>query len=168
MSNPVIVIHYHELWLKGGNRKFFLGKFLIALRRNLEMFHVKHIMQPGDRVVIELGEGTPVEKVVETLQRVLGIAYFAVARRLPRGSADDLAALCQTAWEEVEPLNFSSFAVRAKRSDKTFPATVGEMEVRIGAYLLEKLRAAGRNVRVNLDEPEVTCRIEITPGPMLV
>jgi len=30
------------------------------------------------------------------------------------------------------------------------------------------LRAAARNVRVNLDEPDLTCRIEITPGPMLV
>ena len=35
-------------------------------------------------------------------------------------------------------------------------------------YLLEKLRAAGRSVRVQLDDPELTCRIEITPGPMLV
>src|SRR3954462_2728751 len=116
MSNPVIVIHYHELWLKGGNRKFFLGKFLIALRRSLEEFHVKHIMQPGDRVVIGLGEGVPVEKVGERLHQVLGIAYFAVARRLSRGSAADLDALCRAAWEEMEPLNFSSFAVRAKRS----------------------------------------------------
>jgi tRNA uracil 4-sulfurtransferase len=30
------------------------------------------------------------------------------------------------------------------------------------------LRAEGRSVRVQLDEPELTCRIEITPGPMLV
>jgi len=168
MSKPVIVIHYHELWLKGGNRKFFLGKFLLALRRTLEEFHVERIRQPGDRVVIELGEDAPLGPVVARLERVLGIAYFAVAQRLPRGSQDDLEALCRAAWEEVQPLAFSSFAVRAKRSDKSFPVRVSEIEVRVGAYLLERLRAAGREVRVHLDAPELTCRIEITPGPMLV
>jgi thiamine biosynthesis protein ThiI len=168
MPKPVIVVHYHELWLKGRNRKFFLGKFLLALRRSLEEFHVEHVRQPGDRVVIELGEDAPPEEVVARLERVLGIAYFAVARPVARGSQDDVEALCRAAWDEVQPLTFSSFAVRAKRSDKSFPVRASEIEARVGAYLLERLRAAGREVRVNLDAPEVTCRIEITPGPMLV
>jgi len=168
MSKPMIVIHYHELWLKGRNRNFFLGKFLLALRRTLEEFHVERIRKPGDRVLIEFAEDVPLEKVIRRLERMPGIAYFAVARPLARGSQDDLEALCRTAWDEVRPLNFSTFAVRAKRSDKSFPTPVSEMEKRIGAYLLEKLRAEGRPVRVHLDAPEVTCRIEITPGPMLV
>jgi thiamine biosynthesis protein ThiI len=168
MSKPVIVIHYHELWLKGRNRNFFLGKFMIALRRTLEEFHVERIRKPGDRVVIEFSEDTPLDKVVGRLERLLGIAYFAVAQPLARGSEDDVAALCRTAWDEVRPLTFSSFAVRAKRSDKSFPTSVLEIEKRVGSYLLEKLRGEGRAVRVHLDAPEVTCRIEITSGPMLV
>ena len=168
MPTPVIVIHYHELWLKGRNRNFFLGKFLLALRRSLEDFPVEHIRRPGDRVVVELTEGAPVKDVVARIERILGIAYFAVARPVARGSNDDLEALCRAAWEEVEPLEFSGFAVRAKRSDKSFPVRVGEIEWRVGRYLLDHLRAAGRDVRVQLDHPELTCRIEITPGPMLV
>jgi thiamine biosynthesis protein ThiI len=168
MSKPVIVIHYHELWLKGRNRNFFLDKFLLALRRSLEAFHVERIRKPGDRVVIEFAEGVPLEQVVAQVERVLGVAYFAVARPIVRGSPDDVEALCRAAWEEVRPLHFSTFAVRAKRSDKSFPVPVSEIEVRVGAYLMEHLRAEGRATRVNLDAPEVTCRIEITPGPMLV
>jgi thiamine biosynthesis protein ThiI len=38
----------------------------------------------------------------------------------------------------------------------------------VGGFLLERLQASGRAVRVQLDDPELTCRIEITPGPMLV
>ena len=168
MLKPVVVIHYHELWLKGRNRNFFLGKFLLALRRVLAELPVLRMRQPGDRIVIEFGEDAPLQTAIERLERVLGIAYFAVARSIPRGSSDDLDALCQAAWEEVEPLEFSNFAVRAKRSDKSFPHRVDEIEKHVGRYLLEKLRAAGRSVRVQLDNPETTCRIEITPGPMLV
>ena len=63
MYKPVIVIHYHELWLKGRNRNFFLGKFLLALRRSLEEFHVERIRKPGDRVVIEFAKGVPLEEI---------------------------------------------------------------------------------------------------------
>jgi thiamine biosynthesis protein ThiI len=168
MLKTVIVIHYHELWLKGRNRKFFLGKFLLALQRAFADFSSVRIRQPGDRVVLEFPLDAPLELAITRLKYVLGIAYFAVARSVQRGSSDDLEALCLAAWEEVAPLEFSNFAVRAKRSDKSFPYHVDEIERRVGGYLQEKLRAAGRPFRVQLDDPEMTCRIEITPGPMLV
>ena len=47
MSNPVIVVHYHELWLKGRNRRFFLGKLFTALRQALQGIPVERIEQPG-------------------------------------------------------------------------------------------------------------------------
>jgi thiamine biosynthesis protein ThiI len=168
MLKTVIVIHYHELWLKGRNRKFFLGKFLLALRRAFADFPNVRMRQPGDRVVLEFEPDTPLETIIDRLKRGLGIAYFAVARSVPRGSSDDLDALCRAAWEEVQPLEFSTFAVRAKRSDKSFTHRVDEIERTVGLHLLERLRAAGRRVNVHLDDPEMTCRIEITPGPMLV
>ena len=43
-----------------------------------------------------------------------------------------------------------------------------EIDRAVGRFLLEKLRAAGRDVRVQLKEPEVTVHIEVTPGPLLV
>ncbi len=167
MLKTVVVIHYHELWLKGRNRKFFLGKFLLALRRTFADFPTARIRQPGDRVVLEFDPDVSVQTIVARLKRVFGIAYFAVARSVQRGSLDDLELLCRTAWDEVAPLQFSNFAVRAKRSDKSFTHHVDEIERRVGKFLLENLRKAGRNVRVQLDDPELTCRIEITPGPML-
>src|ERR1700730_4601068 len=168
MSMPIIVVHYHELWLKGRNRSFFLGKLVLALRRALGDFPVKRFAQPGDRVLIHLAEGADIEQVIARLQRVSGIAYFAMARPVERSATGNFEALCQPAWAELEPLCFSSFAVRAKRSDKSFPMRTDEIEGRVGHFLLERLRAAGRGVRVNLDQPEMTCRIEITPGPVLV
>ena len=168
MPNPVIVVHYHELWLKGRNRKFFLGKLDTALRRTLEGIAIERITRPGDRILIELGEGARLEEAIARVERVLGVAYYALARPVSRDPEGGLTAICHAAWEEVEPERFSTFAVRAKRSDKTFPVRAAEIEASVGRYLLETLRAAGRDVRVHLDHPELTCRIEITPGPALV
>jgi tRNA uracil 4-sulfurtransferase len=164
MNNAVIVVHYHELWLKGRNRKFFLGKLFAALRAGLEGIPVERIEQPGDRFVIRLGDGAPLDEVAARLGHVFGVAYFAVARPVGR----NMEALCSEAWREIEPLKFATFAVRVKRSDKSFPHTTMETESAVGRYLLEKLRALGRDVRVQLKGPELTCHIEITPGPLLV
>ncbi|MGB0035746.1 MAG: tRNA uracil 4-sulfurtransferase ThiI [Candidatus Acidiferrales bacterium] len=164
MNNPVIVVHYHELWLKGRNRRFFLGKLFTALRQGLQGIPVVRIEQPGDRFLVRLGAGASLDAAIERVERIFGIAYYAVARPVERS----MEAICRTAWNEIEPLKFANFAVRAKRSDKTFPHPSMEIESAVGRYLQEKLRALGRDARVQLKDPDITCHIEITPGPALV
>jgi thiamine biosynthesis protein ThiI len=164
MSDPVIVVHYHELWLKGRNRRFFLGKLFTALRKGLEGIPIRRIEQPGDRFIVRLGDGASLEEARARVSRVLGIAFYAVAKPVERS----MEALCQAAWHEVEPLQFASFAVRAKRSDKSFPHTSMEIDSTIGRYLLDRLHERGRDVRVKLTDPDLTCYVEITPGPALV
>jgi thiamine biosynthesis protein ThiI len=164
MPNRVIVVHYHELWLKGRNRSFFLNRLLENLRRSLEGIAVERIGRPGDRILIRLAENVDVEEALSRLQRVFGIAYFALARPVER----DIEAICRVAWEEMKDEQFSTFAVRAKRSDKSFPLRSLEIERAVGAYLLARLREAGREARVNLSAPDLFCRIEIPPGPALV
>jgi len=164
MNNPVIVVHYHELWLKGRNRRFFLGKLFTALRKALEGIPVRRIEQPGDRFIVRLGDGASLEEATSRVSRVLGIAFYAVAKPVERS----IDALCRASWDEVEPLQLANFAVRAKRSDKSFPHTSMEIDAAIGRYLLDRFRERGRDVRVKLTDPELTCYVEITPGPTLV
>ena len=164
MGNHVIVVHYHELWLKGRNRRFFLGKLFTALRQALGGISVERIEQPGDRFLVRLGAGASLDEALGRVERVVGIAYYAVARPAERSIED----LCRAAWDEVEPLDFRTFAVRARRSDKSFAHHGMEIESTVGRFLLEKLRAQGRSVSVKLKNPELTCHVEITPGPALV
>ncbi|MFZ0521701.1 MAG: tRNA uracil 4-sulfurtransferase ThiI [Candidatus Acidiferrales bacterium] len=164
MSNPIIVVHYHELWLKGRNRRFFLRKLCTALRVALQGIPVDRVEQPGDRIVVWLGDGASFKEATHRVGRVLGIAFYAIARPVERS----MEAVCQAAWEEVEPLQFADFAVRAKRSDKSFPQTSIETEATVGRYLLERLRAQGRNVRVRLNDPAMTCYVEIAKRMALV
>jgi len=179
-----IVVHYHELWLKGGNRHFFVGRLITAVRQSLEGLGLAKLHCPGDRIVIELEEGARVEPVIARLERVFGVAYFAVAREIlrkdmrpevsgpsvPDGVERERAieAISAAAWEEVEPLKFGTFAVRAKRSDKSFPLRSMDLEVAVGGNIHDKLLAAGRDPKVKLNSPDVTCHIEIMKRSALV
>jgi tRNA uracil 4-sulfurtransferase len=164
MSAPAIVIHYHELWLKGRNRRFFVSKLVSNLRAALEGIPIDRIDRPDDRLIIRLGKEASLAETLRRVERVSGVAYYAVARPVER----NLAALSDAAWREIEPLCFGTFAVRAKRSDKSFPHRSSEIERVVGKHLLDSLNAAGRTARVKLSGPDVTCHIEITSGPALV
>jgi tRNA uracil 4-sulfurtransferase len=165
-----IVVHYHELWLKRGNRRFFLHKLREALRRALDGIEISRISQPADRLIVEIADATHVEEALQRLTRVSGISHLAIARilRRPTVGADPLQALQEAAWEEIRNEQFTTFAVRARRSDKDFPLNVLAVEREVGGYLYDRLQAEGRNVRVDLKAPALTCRIEITRGPLLV
>src|SRR5258708_3667669 len=170
MTSAHIVVHYHELWLKRGNRRFFLHKLREALRRALDGIEVSRISQPADRLIIEIADAAQVDEALQRLTRVSGISHLAIARvlRRPTLDADPLQSLCEAAWEEIRGEQFATFAVRARRSDKYFPLNAMAIEREVGGYLFDKLQAEGRNVRVDLKAPALTCRIEITRGPLLV
>ena len=170
MPSSHIVVHYHELWLKRGNRRFFLHKLREALRRALDGIAINRISRPADRLIVEIADATYVEEALQRLTRVSGISHLAVARVLRRPSLGDdpLQALCEAAWQEIRNEQFATFAVRARRSDKGFPLNAMAIEREVGGYLFDKLQAEGRHVRVDLKAPALTCRIEITRGPLLV
>lgn len=164
MGQAAIVVHYHELWLKGRNKRFFVSKLTANLRAALEDLSIERIERPNDRLIVRLRNESLLHTALQRIERVCGIAYYAIARPVE----PNFEALCRAAWEEMQPLSFESFAVRAKRSDKSFLHRSSKIERVVGKHLLESLQAAGRCARVKLHEPDVTCRIEITSGPALV
>ena len=157
MNNSVIVVHYHEVWLKGRNRRFFLRMLQSSLRLALQGLPVRRIEPLGDRMIVWLSDGAAIRDVVARIERVLGIAFYAVALPVERS----IEGLCEAAWKEIEPQQFSSFAVRVKRSDKSFPQSSLEAESTIGKFILDRLRTQNRDVRVRLKDPDVTCHVEI-------
>ena len=139
--------------------------------RALEGISVVRITQPGDRYLIELEKADQTELAIRRLQQVFGISHLAVARRVEwshRNFENVLPRICETAWEEIRTETFATFAVRAKRSDKRFPHNGMFLEREIGGNLFDKLEAAGRVAKVDLRAPDLTCRIEVTRGPILI
>src|SRR3981081_4213793 len=82
MASAHIVVHYHELWLKRGNRRFFLHKLREALRRALDGIAISRISRPSARLIIEIADAANAKEALQRLTRVGGISHLAVARVL--------------------------------------------------------------------------------------
>jgi thiamine biosynthesis protein ThiI len=147
-----VLVHYHEIALKGRNRPFFLGKLADNLRRATgDMPGVRVKILPG-RLSVDVPDGVPWDVVRERVAAVFGIANFAPAHEV----ALDLPALKAAAVASLRGRAFGSFRVTTKRSYKGFPKNSGEIDREVGAAVQE---ATG--VRVDLEHPELTLFVEV-------
>ncbi len=152
MSEEIILIHYHEISLKGENRPFFERALLANVKKALGKDGWKDGRIFSGRIAAELRPGMSQESASARLRRVCGIANFAFARRL----AADFEVCARAAFELAAEKKFSTFRVSARRADKSFPMTSQEINERLGARIKEQL---GKTV--DLERPELTFFLEI-------
>jgi thiamine biosynthesis protein ThiI len=149
---PVCVLaKVGEASLKGRNRRHFLD----ALHRNMRAAlrglgarvdgggSVIRIAVPDEGVAAEVGS---------RLERVFGLANASVCLAAER-DPEAIAAVAMLAFERVRP---ESFAVRARRRDKSFRLTSQEVEREVGAVLQRRT-----GLPVDLTRPGLKLRLEI-------
>ncbi len=160
---PALILHYHEIWLKGCNRAFFVQKLREAVKSTLTGLPVDRIQHENNRMVVTVAaEG--VGEAAERLRTVPGIAYSAVAQE----TAPTMEAIVALGTEMIFRRPFQTFAVRARRSEKSFPFRSTDVERRLGANINEQAALAGVPVKVDLRNPEAICFVEVTPGRALI
>jgi thiamine biosynthesis protein ThiI len=154
-----IVVHYHEIALKGENRPLFIRKLADNIRKATAGLGVDSITAPRGRIVVELEPGAAWTEITKRLEWVFGIANFSPAWR----SEPDLTAMEKTVSGLIADRTFTSFRITARRSDKTYPLTSMALNEKIGRFVLEKTRA-----RVDLEAPEFTIFIEVLKQEVLI
>jgi len=147
-----LVVHYHELGLKKGNRDYFENRLCQNLRVTLTDCGCGPIRRISGRVLVTLSADSNVQEVFRRMRRVPGVSHFSEAWK----SALSLEAMEANAWSLLEGRQFESFRVDARRGDKSFPHNSVEINKRVGAYLKER---CGK--RVDLNNAEITCSIEV-------
>ena len=160
----VLILHYHEIWLKGGNKRYFLSRLIAAVKHALADLPMQSPQFVSERLLIVPRDEAAIPMALERLRRVFGLAYVAVARKAP----SDLQHLAGLACEMMEERNPRTFAVRVKIADQDFGMNSMELERALGQAILDHLRARGSDVQVKLNDPEVTCALEVIPGAGLV
>lgn len=146
------VVHYHEIGLKGGNRRFFTKTLYKNLQKVLSRFDAK-VQDLFDRLFVTV----PADKFVNALlasARVFGVAYVAPVRVLPRS----VEAITDAAVETYLALasGGETFAVRVRRVDKSFPITSRELERLVGQKVITVA-----NAPVDLETPEILMAFRI-------
>jgi thiamine biosynthesis protein ThiI len=155
----VLILHYHEIWLKGGNKNYFLSRLRSAVRQSVADLPVASLTGISERLILTPRDEKALPRIVERLRRIFGLAYIALAREVPSALESLGPAACEM-MGEASPRNF---AVRAKIADTGYPMNSMEVERELGRQVLEHLRTSHPDVRVKLNDPEVTCQVEIIP-----
>ena len=147
-----VVIHYHEIALKLGNRRFFEMQLRRNILRATNHLGVKDVLRLSGRLLCLFSSSVDEEKVIAALKKIFGIAYFAPAVQLKQAVPEIKAV----ALDLLAGKKFASFKVETKRSQKHFPITSPQLNAEVGEHILNHLPA-----RVDLHQPELILRIEI-------
>jgi len=154
-----IVVHYHEVALKRGNRATFEMQLRNNILRATRRFGVREVERRRGRLLVHPAESADFAAVLAALDKVFGIANFSPAQRVPQ----DIDAMTEAALGLVANKAFASFRVDARRSQKEFPLDSVEVNRRVGRAIQD---ATGK--RVDLSHPELTVHIEIYDNHALV
>jgi len=154
-----VLVHYHELALKGRNRKHFEYRLVHHLRHALKPLTHVHVEALQGRVRVSFADETAWPRLEQQLRRVFGIVNFSLTRSvaLPYDNPD-LTALKAAINSDLPTHSYQTFRVSAKRADKRFAKTSMEVEREIGTSVVEH---TGK--RVNLSHPDLTILVELVP-----
>jgi tRNA uracil 4-sulfurtransferase len=156
---PVVLVHYHELGLKRGNRPLFLRHLARNLRRAISDLGPATLRQVSGRLLLELDEHPDPAAVRDRVRRVCGVASAALAYRV----VSTVEAMKAAVAELVEGRRFASFRISARRAFKTYPLTSVELNRQLGAFVLERVAT-----KVDLRQPELEIHVEVMPAETFV
>jgi thiamine biosynthesis protein ThiI len=154
-----VLVHYHELALKGGNRKYFEYRLVHHLRGALKPLTHVHVEALQGRIRVSFEDEAAWPRLQEQIRRVFGIVNFSLARAVPLAYDNpDITALKEAIASHLPTHPYDTFRISAKRADKRFAKTSMDVEREIGAYIAEH---TGK--RVNLSHPDMTILVELVP-----
>jgi thiamine biosynthesis protein ThiI len=156
-----VIVHYHEISLKRGNRPLFLRRLARNLARATADVGEVSVHQLPGRILLELADPARAEVVRDRAARVCGVSSVAVAYRIP----STVDAMKTAVGSVVDERTFRSFRISARRAFRSYPLTSVELNRQLGAFVLTRLQNA---VRVNLREPELEIHVEVLPAETFV
>jgi len=149
-----VLIRYHEIALKKGNRPYFtelLKRNILAAVKDLG---AKEIRSLPARLLLTFKHEVDADVAIKRISSVFGVANFSIVERTDR----DIDALRGRILASLNGSHFESFRVETQRGDKTFPLTSPEINRQLGAAVKEKTGA-----RVDLMNAEFTVTVEVLP-----
>jgi thiamine biosynthesis protein ThiI len=155
-----VVVHYHEISLKRGNRPLFLRHLARNLARATADLGPVAVRQLPGRIVVDLDGHPDPEAVRDRARRVCGVASVSLAYRVP----STLEAMKAVVGRLLEGRQFPTFRITARRAFKSYPMTSVDLNRALGAFVLERVPTS----RVDLDDFALNIRVEVLPAETFV
>ena len=149
--NRVILIKYGELTTKKDNRKVFVNCIYNNIVNKLNGLEYT-IHKDLSRMYIEFND-KDLDKILDKINNIFGIYAYTVAYKVK----SDINLIDEAILNILPTVNFSTFKVETKRSDKTFPIESTEFSRRIGGLILKNKP----EIKVDVHNPEMIFHIEI-------
>ena len=146
----IILIKYGELTTKKNNRNLFINLLYENIKNKLKNYDVK-IVKNRVRMFIETNDN--IDEIVNILSNIFGIHSIVVAYKVD----NNIDSIKNNVIDIVKKIEFKTFKVETKRSDKKFPIHSMEFNNIIGGLILKKIS----NVSVDVHNPEYELKIEI-------
>ncbi len=152
----VILCKYGEIILKGANKATFESMLLKELRRRAKFVGGFSVRYNQSTVYVEpTEEDADTDEMYEQVKKVFGFASVTRAAVCEKNMDDIMRVAREYLPEKLRGVK--KFRCEAKRSDKKFPLTSPEIAAEVGGAVLE----AVRGIKVDLDHPDVTVRVEV-------
>lgn len=155
---PVLLVRYAEIHLKGLNRPYFERALMSAIKKALKPQEVEVVREQGRIFVFGLTEES-LPEAADRLTRVFGIHSVSPTYSVEK-DWDAIQSAATTLMDETlkaEKPGKHTFKVFAKRADKRFPMRSEEICKELGHVLLQ----AFDTLSVDVHEPEIKVGCEI-------
>ena len=149
--NRIILIKYGELTTKKDNRKLFVNTLYNNIVNKLKGFDY-YIYKDLSRMYIEFNDND-LNKILEKINKIFGIHAYTVAYKCKT----DISLIEKTILNILPKVNFKTFKVDTKRSDKSFPILSTDFSRQMGGLILKNKE----NISADVHNPEITFYIEI-------
>ena len=148
----VILIKYGELTTKKDNRNFFIRTLRKNILSKLSNFDFE-IVDDYYRMFIIPSSDDDIDLIVENLKNIFGIHEIVVAFMSEDVSENNIKEI---SLKIMKDLDFKTFKVETKRSDKTYPIKSMDMNNIIGSHILKNIDCS-----VDVHMPDVLLNVEI-------
>ncbi len=160
----VVLVHYHEIGLKGHNRKKFEQRLVLNIESTTKSFPIERIYRMSGRIVVALKLGCSRDEQID-------VATFVA--KIPGVQKTSAGFLCDADYDHVKSLSvealkdagdFVSFKVQARRNHTDFEPDSMTMNREIGSVLCSNFP----DKKVKMKNPDLQLNVEIVQNQAYV
>jgi thiamine biosynthesis protein ThiI len=159
MFDRVVLVHYHEIGLKGNNRSSFENRLRLNIDSAVAGLTQRRAQRVSSRLFVPVTDDSLAERLLDRVAGIPGVSYVADALVTAR----DMDDIGRAALLVIDSAPAGPFAVDARRSNTDFPVSSNGINVAIGGLVRER---TGRSV--DLKHPAAVVRVEVVQGSAFV